>query len=309
MQSRADVIHLATPGPVGLAGRIIARRLRLPITGSYHGRVGAGLPVFGGSRPVGGMTDAWVRWLYRPCRPLLVPHHAALDSLILAGHRADHLRLWPPGVDTQQFSPARRSPRLRWLWGVDERRPALAYVGRLSRENGLHLLPLIQRQLAAWGIRHRLVIVGDGPMAAELRARCPDAVFLGAQPHDDVADAMASADVLISPGDTTGAAVLEAQACGLPVIVSDRGGSQEQMVPGRTGLVARTGVAEAFADAVRRIVRDRDTLHDMSRRAREMAVTRRWSGAIRPLVLAWHTAARAGAAAKHVRAQPRDAHV
>jgi glycosyltransferase involved in cell wall biosynthesis len=83
--------------------------------------------------------------------------------------------------------------------------------------------------------------------------------------------------------DRTGAAALEAQACGLPVIVSDRGGSQEQMVPGRTGLIARTGVAEAFADAVRRIVRDRDTQ--------------------RP------TAARAGAAAKHVRAQPRDAHV
>jgi glycosyltransferase involved in cell wall biosynthesis len=256
------------------------------------------------------MTDAFMRRLYEPCRPLLVPSHAALDTLLLAGYRAAQLQVWPRGVDTLQFSPERRSDWLRWLWGIDDRRPAIAYVGRLSREKGLHLLPLIQRELAVWGVAHRLVVVGDGPMGAELRARCPDAAFLGERPHDEVAVALASADVLLFPSatDTLGNVVLEAQACGLPVVVSDCGGPQEQVVYGRTGLVARADVAVEFADAIRRIVRDRGTLRDMSRQARAYALTRKWDLAIRPLVLAWHKAARAGAAARHVRAHAHGAH-
>jgi glycosyltransferase involved in cell wall biosynthesis len=310
-ETRAEVIHIATPGPVGLAGRVIAQRLRLPTTGSCHVDVGVPGDASSGSRALGRVSEAFMRWLYRPCRPLLVPSHAALDALLLAGYRADRLLAWPGGVDTGLFSPERRSEWLRGLWGISDRRPALAYVGRLSRGHELHLLPLIQRELAALGIAHRLVIVGDGPMGAELRERCPDAAFLGERSSLGTAIAMASADVLLFPSVTTapGTVVLEAQACGLPVVVSDRGGSQEQMLPGRTGLVARAGVAVEFADAVRRIVRDGEALRGMRRETRAFAMTRQWNDAIRPLVLAWHRAARASATPGAIRTLRRGAGV
>ncbi len=96
------------------------------------------------------------------------------------------------------------------------------------------MVPEIQRRLFADRVAHRLVFVGDGPMAAELRQRCPDAEFLGQVPHDVVAQAMASADVFLFPSatDTLGNVVLEAQASGLPVVVSNLGGPHEVMVDG-----------------------------------------------------------------------------
>jgi glycosyltransferase involved in cell wall biosynthesis len=143
-------------------------------------------------------------------------------------------------VDTTHFTPARRSASLRERWRVSADRPALLYVGRVSREKGLHLLPAIGAALEARGLRHRLVIAGDGPMRRELAAACPDAVFLGSLGRDAVADAFASADLFVFPSttDTAGNVVLEAQASGLPVVVSDRGGPRENIDPDSSGLVA-----------------------------------------------------------------------
>lgn len=124
----------------------------------------------------------------------------------------------------------------------------------------MHLLPHIQRELGAWGTSHRFVIIGDGPMEAELRARCPDAVFFGLQPEDEVASTLASSDVLLFAGsvELPVCAVIQAQACGIPVVVADAGGAHEEMRPGLSGLIARGSTPAEFADAIRRLVRDRD---------------------------------------------------
>jgi len=124
------------------------------------------------------------------------------------------------------FSPARRSPPLREKWHVSDRRPALLYVGRVSREKGLLLLPAISDRLYKPGIKHRCIVVGDGPLLPTLRDALPEAVFTGALSRQAVAEAFASADCFVFPSttDTAGNVVLEAQASGLPVIVSGSGG-------------------------------------------------------------------------------------
>ena len=140
------------------------------------------------------------------------------------------LQLWTRGIDTECFTPIRRSGALRDRWRVDHRRPAVLYVGRLSHEKGLDMLPAFQASLHRRGIEHRLILVGEGPMRAELQARCPDAIFTGALPHEQVAACMASSDVFIFPSETdaAGNVVLEAQASGLPVVVSMAGGPREE---------------------------------------------------------------------------------
>jgi hypothetical protein len=108
-------------------------------------------------------------------------------------------------------------------------------------------------------------------------------VFTGTLEPDDVATAMASSDLFVFPSrtDTAGNVVLEAQASGLPVLVSRWGGPRENMHPGESGFACDDLVdfARRAADLVRHS-RKRQRFSDA---ARQYALTRRWETAMEPL--------------------------
>jgi glycosyltransferase involved in cell wall biosynthesis len=301
---RADLIHITTPGPIGLAARMMARRLDLPVVGSYHTHFGECAEALSGSRRVGHVLERYVRWMYKRCDPLLVPSQATRQMLMGCGYRSDRLRLWTRGVDTTSFNPSRAVAAMREAWQVDDRRPAVIYVGRLSREKGLDLVAPIQCLLDRDRVAHQLVFVGDGPMRARLSAACPGAVFVGNVSHDKVALAMASADVFLFPSatDALGNVVLEAQASGLPVIVSDRGGPQEHLLSQATGEICVAGDACDFAAKLGRLLRAPDRRRRMGRAARQFALSRDWPRSLQPLYDAWLGATRATRARAHLTA-------
>jgi len=293
-----DVVHVTTPGPVGLAGRWLAARHRLPLVGSYHTHLGDYASTLSGSPRLGRALEQYMRWCYRPCRPLLVPSVAARELLVSRGYEAGRLEVWSRGVDVLRFNPERASNAWRRAWHVDARRPAILYAGRLSREKGLALIGPLQQQLHRHGLAHQFVFAGDGPMRAELQAMCPDGVFLGALPHDRVAVAMASSDLFFFPSttDTLGNVVLEAQAAGLPVVVSDAGGPKQQMIPDVTGFVSRADDVPSFAANIVKLLRHADCRAAMGRQARAYAETRDWPRSLDPLVAAWQGASYTGTA-------------
>lgn len=298
-----SVVHVATPGPVGLAGRWVARELGLPLVGSYHTHLGDYAGAMSGSPRLGRALDAYMRWFYAPCATLLVPSDAAATQLVGQGYRADSMRIWPRGVDTTLFAPDKASAALRRNWHVDERRPAILYAGRLSVEKGLAIVEAVQRRLHRGAVAHRFIFAGDGPMRARLMRECPDGVFLGSLSHTAMAQVMASADVLFFPSatDTFGNVVLEAQASGLAAVVSDRGGPAQQVRAGVTGSVCTAGDADAFADALVALLRSPARRLAMGHAARQVAVGRSWDVAVRPLLAAWQDA-REMAAARRGRA-------
>lgn len=291
-EARADgvrLIHLTTPGPAGLASRWVAGRMRIPMAGSFHTHLAEYTEMLSGSRWLGASMNAFMRWVYRPCDPVLVPSAATRRLLTDAGWERDRIGLWSRGVDTLLFNPARRSAALREAWRVSDRRPAVLYAGRISREKGLADMAAIASQLAQLRASCRLIFVGDGPFMPDLRALCPDAVFMGTQRPEQVAIAMASADIFLFPSatDALGNVVLEAQASGLPVVVSDRGGPRENMLPGASGFVCQARNAAAFADRVGALVHDAGLRAQMGGYARGYANRRSWASALQPLYQAW----------------------
>ena len=176
---RLDVIHYTTPGPVGLAARYVAGKLALPMVGSFHTLLSEYTEVLSGSRRLGQAMRLYQRWAYGRCGTVLAPSEATARLLVEAGFRADRLRVWARGVDTRTFTPAARSEAQRAAWGARPQVPIVAYVGRLSREKGLDVLPEMSQSLRAHGQPHRLLFIGDGPMRAELQAACPGAIFTG----------------------------------------------------------------------------------------------------------------------------------
>jgi glycosyltransferase involved in cell wall biosynthesis len=255
--------------------------------GSFHTDLAEYARVLSGSRRLGDLMQRYMRWPYRKCAQIFVPSEATRQLLIQAGIEPTKLDIWRRGVATGQFSPAKRSASLREQWGVSGARPAVLYVGRLSKEKSLDLLAPISEGLRRAGMPHRLVIAGDGPMQRELRAVCAGAVFTGTLTPEDVATAMASADLFVFPSrtDTAGNVVLEAQASGLPVLVSGDGGPRENMVAGQSGFIC-TGLADFVARATQLLRMPEERIR-AGAAARQYALTRSWDLALEPLYQAY----------------------
>jgi glycosyltransferase involved in cell wall biosynthesis len=292
-RDRIDVIHLTTPGPIGLAALYAAWRLRVPIVGSFHTDLAAYTAQLSGSRWLGTLMREYMRWPYGKCVRILAPSEHTRRLLIESKADPAKIDLWPRGVDTSLFSPSKRSTTLRNSWHVSDRRPALLYVGRVSKEKQLLLLPAVQNRLHRMGVEHRFVIAGGGPLLPELKTLMPEAVFTGPLSREAVADAFASSDLFVFPSrtDTAGNVVLEAQASGLPVMISGSGGPRENMLAGRTGLVCHRDDADEWAQAIAGLLRDRSRHAAMRAAAREYASSRTWEVALQPLYRAYQDAA------------------
>ena len=293
-----DVIHLTTPGPVGLAAMRIARKLALPMVGSFHTDLATYTQLLSGSRQLGTLMRAFLRWPYGRCARILVPSEATRQLLTHSPDEGGRIALWRRGVDCDIFAPARRSAAVRARWGVSANRPALLYVGRVSREKGLQLLPALSAALRRRSVPHRFVIVGGGPMEVELRAAMPDAIFTGVLEGESLAAAYASSDVFVFPSrtDTAGNVVLEAQASGLPVLVSDVGGPRENVVDTSTGIVLRDSTAESWMHAMAPLLEHAAYREGMGAAARRYAESRTWAAALEPL---FRTYRELGAAVSH----------
>jgi glycosyltransferase involved in cell wall biosynthesis len=282
-----DLVHYTTPGPVGLAAMWVAHRLGVRMVGSFHTDLAEYARVLSGSTRLGDLMDRYMRWPYRKCERVFVPSEATRTLLASGAVDPAKISIWRRGVSTTLFHPERRSTWLRNRWGAGDDRPVILYVGRVSREKNLAILGPLARWLEHRRVAHRLVIVGNGPMDRELRELCPDAVFTGTLPPDEVADAMASSDVFVFPSrtDTAGNVVLEAQASGLPVLVSESGGPRENISPDVSGFICSS--PDAFNQRAGHLLTSFNRRTAMGRAARTYALTRSWASALEPLYRAY----------------------
>jgi glycosyltransferase involved in cell wall biosynthesis/predicted metal-dependent phosphoesterase TrpH len=274
---RPDVIHLATPGPVGLLGLLAARLLGVPVVGSYHTELGPYALHLTRDVLVAEATGAYVDWFYRQADIVLAPTGAVAAALAERG-LAGRVAVWGRSVDTERFSPRRRHApvRRRFLDGGDT---LLLSVGRVSPEKRLDVLLEAFAQARAVRDGLRLVVAGDGPAREELERRAPDGVrFVGEIRGLDLARLYASADVFCFPSttDTFGQVLVEAGAAGLPVVAARAGGARELVADWRTGLLVRGDDAPAFAGALLALADDAERRAEMGAAGRTAALERSW---------------------------------
>jgi glycosyltransferase involved in cell wall biosynthesis len=151
-------------------------------------------------------------------------------------------------------------------------------VGRISREKDLDLLAAAYRRLREEGLPVQLFVVGHGPYSEAFAKGLPEAFFTGYLTGNDLATAYASADIFVFPSttDTFGNVILEAQACGLPVVVSDSGGPKELVENEINGLITKSHDVEDFTRAIRALVTDPALRERMANSARNGVTDRSW---------------------------------
>jgi glycosyltransferase involved in cell wall biosynthesis len=183
----------------------------------------------------------------------------------------------PRGVDNRRFHPAKRSQRLDGRYALSGR-TKLLYVGRISKEKNLQALAELFRDLVQMRKDVALVVVGDGPYREEMQRElaATPCVFTGYLEGEALAETYASCDLFVFPSttDTFGNVILEAQAAGLPVVVTDAGGPQENLIPGRTGLIVPAADPPAFLAAIQTLLADSRRLKSMRMDARIYAESR-----------------------------------
>jgi glycosyltransferase involved in cell wall biosynthesis/predicted metal-dependent phosphoesterase TrpH len=251
-----DLVHVCSPGPVGIAGALVSRGLGVPLVGSYHTELTAYAGVRSGERRVAEAMAIGVRAFYGACDLVLSPSAASDATLASIGVAGERVERWDRGVDTARFGPRLRDAALRELAAAGRPKPDDAidvlYAGRLTREKGADLLAEAFLRARARDSRLRLVLVGGGPEEQLLRGRVGEAAtFRGWLEGDALARAYASADVFLfaSRTDTFGQVVLEAQASGLPVVAVAAGGPLSLIEDRVSGRLCPPD-AQALADTV-----------------------------------------------------------
>jgi glycosyltransferase involved in cell wall biosynthesis len=275
-------IHTSTPGPVGLAALAIARLLKLPISGTYHTAIPQYAQALTSDPSITELTWRYTLWYYQQLDVVYAPSQSTRQELMAKGLDGNKIRVYPRGIDAEQFHPAKRNGFFTGYPQLTERVKIL-YVGRVSKEKNLPLLVTAFRQLVNAGFPVGLVVVGDGPYRNQMMADTADlaCVFCGYLKGDELAAAYASSDVFVFPSttDTFGNVVLEAQASGLPVIVTDEGGPQENIKAEITGIVIKGNDGQALFQAMARLGTNGDLRRRMSAAARQYAEQRSFEAA------------------------------
>jgi glycosyltransferase involved in cell wall biosynthesis len=254
-EQNPDEILISTPGPVGLLGVLASRVLHVPATAIYHTDFSGQAKFILDDEQVSRAVEDYVRWFYSLCSRIKVPTAQYISILGDRGYDRTRMSLFRRGIESDLFAP---DPQARdWLAATYGVAPGftLVYAGRISTDKHMSFLAEIYQAALARVPELNLLIAGEGPSLRELRHALrgiPRAHLLGRLPREGLARVYAGSDLLVFPSttDTFGMVVLEAQASGVPALVSNIGGPQEIIEDGQTGRVLPVTDSALWVDAV-----------------------------------------------------------
>lgn len=251
-----NIIHVASPEILGHRAVSLALHRNLPVVASVHTRFETYFRYYGLAflEPV---VEALLRRFYRRCDAIFAPSES-MAQLLREQRMSYDVGIWSRGIDRTIFRPDRRSLEWRQSLGIDDDDVVIGFVGRLVMEKGLDVFADTIDQLERKQVRHKVLVVGQGPAREWFEKRLPKAVFAGFQAGEDLGRAVASMDMLFNPSvtETFGNVTLEAMAAGLPVVAARATGSESLIDDGVTGRLIQPGRTQAFADALRSFCED-----------------------------------------------------
>jgi len=255
-QFRPNIVHVSSPDIVGHRAVSWARRHKIAAVASVHTRFDTYLAYYH-LQALEPLARGIMRRFYHRCEVVLAP--AESTAAILRAQRMNRdVTIWARGIDRAQFNPERRDMEWRRSLGIADDEMVVAFLGRVVMEKGLDVFSDAIHAFATYGLPHRVLVIGDGPARPWFEEQLPDAIFTGQLTGNDLARALASADVFLNPSITEafGNVTLEAMACALPVVAAEATGAANLVRSGITGTMVDGAEPDEFADALAAYARD-----------------------------------------------------
>jgi phosphatidylinositol alpha 1,6-mannosyltransferase len=271
-----NVIHVSSPDIVAHRAVTWARKRGVPVVASVHTRFETYLQYYR-LQWLEPTIRAILRRFYRRCDAIVAPAESTA-AILRAQRMGSDISIWSRGVDRDQFNPGRRDMEWRRAKGVDDRELLIVFLGRVVMEKGLEVFADAIDALTAKGVRHKVLVIGDGPARDWFAERLPKAIFTGQLVGADLARALASSDVLLNPSVTEafGNVTLEAMACGLPVVAAKASGTTNLVRDGDTGVLVEPTDAAAYSAALAHYASDESLRHRHGKAGLAYAATMDW---------------------------------
>lgn len=278
-QFRPNIVHLSAPDILGHRALSWGRGKGIATLASFHTRFETypGYYRLGFLEPI---AIALMKRFYNRADQVMVPGRGLVELLREWGVTSP-IGIWSRGVDHQRFSPAMRDLDWRRSLGIGDDEVAVSFLGRLVLEKGLDIFSDVATELQRRGVKHRILVIGEGPARDWFAERVPHAVFAGFQAGDDLGRAVASMDVFFNPSitETFGNVTLEAMAAGVPVVAARASGAVGLVDDRRTGFLVGPRDVPAYADAIARLCEDANMRWRMGLAGHEDAKGYRWDSA------------------------------
>jgi glycosyltransferase involved in cell wall biosynthesis len=271
-----NVVHVSSPDIVGHRAVTWARKRRIAAVASVHTRFDTYLAYYH-LQALEPLAREIMRRFYHRCEVVLAP--AESTAAILRAQRMNRdISIWGRGIDREQFNPGRRDMKWRRAQGIADDELVIAFLGRVVMEKGLDVFADAIHAFEPAGLKHRVIVIGEGPARSWFEQQLPSALFLGQQTGNDLARALASADVFLNPSITEafGNVTLEAMACALPVIAAESTGATNLVQSGVTGSLVDGENPQEFAEALTAYARDPDLRRRHGEAGLAAAKTKDW---------------------------------
>lgn len=273
------LMHVSTPDILGTRAQTFAKQLGVPVVASMHTLFETYLRYYGldWAKP---LLDAHLRRFYRRCDHVFAPTSALVQDL-QAMRGDDHASVWSRGIDATRFDPQKRDMQWRRKNGLADDDVAILFFGRVVLEKGVDIFVQVMQQLQAKsGNRVRAMVVGAGPARALFEA-LPGTLFTGHLTGDDLARAVASADVMLSPSTTEafGNVLVEAMASGLPVVSADAQNSRSILTDGEDGFICGATDRAAYVMRLAALIENEQLRASVGASARRTSLHYSWDAA------------------------------
>ncbi len=280
------IVHLSSPDIVAHRALTWARGRGIPAVASVHTRFETYLQYYGlqWAEPV---VRGILRRFYNRCDAIVAPAESTA-SVLRAQRMNRDISIWSRGVDTDQFSPARRDLEWRRSLGIGDSEMVVAFLGRIVMEKGLDVFADAIAAADRRGVNSRVLVIGDGPARGWFEQHLPkDAVFVGMQTGDNLGRALASSDVFLNPSITEafGNVTQEAMACAIPVIAAAATGTNSLLQDGVNGILVDPMDLDQYGAALKAYANDPELRRRHGVAGLAYAKTRDWD-TINSVVLA-----------------------
>lgn len=257
---KPDVIHIASPSPLGDFAFQFKRRRNIPVITIYHTHFLSYIDYYLRTIPFlinpAKNTVAFGQKLFYDQSDLMyVPTQQMVDDLDGYGFDVKKMKIWQRGINHALFNPEKKDVSVIQSITGNEK-PNIIFASRLVWEKNLGTLIKVYRESKKQGDKYNFIIAGDGVAKETLEEKMPDAHMLGKIDHEKLAILYASSDIFLFPSvsETYGNVVVEAMASGCPCVIAKGGGSQSLVKHGETGFLCEPNNPEDYLKRIDEII-------------------------------------------------------
>lgn len=257
-----DIIHIASPSPLGNFAIQEAKSRNLPVISIYHTHFLSYVEYYLRYLPVliDMAKDQVIKKnkvFYESCDKVLIPTNTVKDELGSYGFSTDNMVIWGRGIDHSLFNPNKRNvSKINKITGSDKLK--ITFASRLVWEKNLKTLIKIYKRIEKQQLPYQMVIVGDGVAKEEMESLMPNAFFFGNVDHSQLSTIYASSHVFCftSISESYGNVLIEAMSSGLPVVAAAGGGTLSLVVHGENGFLVSPDKPKEYLEAIRLLQED-----------------------------------------------------